>query len=54
MRHSHDDDHHPLILDPRHHAIVADPPAPIARMVASERDAQRARIVQCGDPFIAQ
>ena len=50
MRHPHDDNYHPIILDPRHHAIIADPPAPIASMVAG----QRAWIVQRGDPCIAQ
>lgn len=42
MRHAHHDDYHPLILDPRYHAIIADPPAPIARMVAGQWLPERA------------
>src|SRR3546814_14845756 len=52
VRHADDQDGDPLILYFRHHAIVADPPPPISCVVAHQRRAQRAWIIQRGAPFL--
>ncbi len=49
MRHAHDQYRDPLVLDPRHLAIIADPPAPISGMLADQRAAGRSRVVERAD-----
>lgn len=49
MRHPHHPHRHPLILDPRHHAGIADASAPVADMLPDQRAADRARVVEDGD-----
>jgi hypothetical protein len=51
MRHAYDEDRHPLILDPRDHAIVADPPPPVACMLTHQSSAECAGILGGRDPL---
>jgi len=51
MRHAHDQHRDPLVLDPRHHAVITDAPAPVSGMLADQRAADRSRIVERGDAF---
>lgn len=49
MRHPHHQRRNPLLLRPRHHPAIADPPSPVSRLIPRLRTAQRPRVVERGD-----
>lgn len=49
MLHAHNKDEHALVFTARHNAIVTDPPAPEAGMVARQRGSEAPWIVKRSD-----